>query len=95
MSSKETWGALELRDLRCRLGWSQAEMARRLGCTLQNIMNWEEGTIGLPHEFLRTIIELDHCAKSHSTRLKNLPLADEIMGEKSLSQMSHGELTEK
>lgn len=40
--------AAELRKLRARLNWSQAEAARRLGCSARSIVNWEKGTSKIP-----------------------------------------------
>jgi len=33
--------AAELLELRKRFGWSQAEAAKRLGCSQRSIANWE------------------------------------------------------
>lgn len=33
--------AAELLELRKRFGWSQAEAAKRLGCSHRSIANWE------------------------------------------------------
>jgi transcriptional regulator with XRE-family HTH domain len=40
--------AAELIKLRERFGWSQAEAARQLGCSLSSIHNWEKGVNKIP-----------------------------------------------
>lgn len=40
--------AAELRKLRERLNWSQAEAARNLGCSVRSITNWEKGVNRIP-----------------------------------------------
>ena len=38
----------ELAKLRNRFGWSQAETAKRLGCSVRLIINWEQGVSKIP-----------------------------------------------
>lgn len=40
--------AAELIKLRRRLKWSQAEAARKLGCSARSIVNWEKGISKIP-----------------------------------------------
>lgn len=40
--------ASELIKLRERLKWSQAEAARKLGCSARSIVNWEKGVTKIP-----------------------------------------------
>lgn len=40
--------AEELIKLRARLKWSQAEAARKLGCSARSIVNWESGARQIP-----------------------------------------------
>lgn len=35
------WTGEKIKELRLRLGWSQAEFARRLGCRQQTVSEWE------------------------------------------------------
>lgn len=37
------WTAEQIRSLRCRMGWSQADLARRLACESALIVRWEQG----------------------------------------------------
>jgi Predicted transcriptional regulators len=37
------WNRESLRSLRLRLGWSKSDLARRLGCSSQDIDEWEMG----------------------------------------------------
>ncbi len=38
------WTAQEIKCLRLKLGWSAAELARRLCCSMQMITEWERGS---------------------------------------------------
>ena len=40
--------ASDLIKLRARLKWSQAEAARKLGCSARSIVNWESGVSKIP-----------------------------------------------
>lgn len=40
--------AAELANLRSRFGWSQAEAAVKLGCSVRSIINWEQGVSKIP-----------------------------------------------
>lgn len=40
--------AAELIELRKRFGWSQAEAAKRLGCSQRSIANWEKEVNPIP-----------------------------------------------
>lgn len=55
--------AKELIELRARLKWSQAEAARKLGCSARSIVNWEKGTAKIPQSV----------ALAASAALMNLP----------------------
>lgn len=55
--------AAELIKLRQRLKWSQAEAARKLGCSTSSIFNWEKGVSKIPESI----------ALAASAVLMNLP----------------------
>jgi len=55
--------AAELIKLRERLNWSQAEAARKLGCSARSIVNWEKGKHRIP----------DNIALAVSAVLMNIP----------------------
>lgn len=40
--------AAELIELRKRFHWTQAEAARKLGCSTRSIVNWEQGLAHIP-----------------------------------------------
>ena len=54
------WGRVEIRELRRRLGLSQAELARDLGTRQQTVSDWETGTYaprGMSQRMLHIIAE--------------------------------------
>lgn len=40
--------AEDLKRLRRKLGWSQAEAAKQLGCSTRSIVNWESASAKVP-----------------------------------------------
>lgn len=40
--------AADLAKLRQRMGWSQTEAARQLGCSLRSVVNWGKGINKIP-----------------------------------------------
>lgn len=92
MSEQNVWNAETLKNLRYHLGWSQADIARRLGCPLETIISWEKGETQPQSIFFRTLDQLLSFAEHYAERLKNMPVADRFMLTKSLSQVNNEDL---
>ncbi len=92
MAERSEWSAHQIKTLRYQLGWSQADMARRLGCTLQCIMNWEEGADLPEADQSKRLDQLRFTAGHHGRKLGRLPIAEKHMGERSLAQIRDEEL---
>ncbi|HEX4923690.1 MAG TPA: helix-turn-helix transcriptional regulator [Bdellovibrionales bacterium] len=89
------WTSAEIRQLRLRLGWSQAELARRLGCRQQTVSEWETDAY-VPQNAYSRLLELlhDHL-EVHSDQVSRRPVAEILMKEVGYSQISGDELSEK
>lgn len=81
------WTADELRQLRYRLGWSQAEMARCLKLELSTISQWEAGTVPPLEEHRNQLLRIFHQAESNSEKVHRRPIAEVIMRDRKLSQI--------
>lgn len=82
-----TWTADELRQLRYRLGWSQAEMARCLNLELSTVSQWEAGLVPPQEEHRNQLVRILHQAESNSERIHRRPIAEVIMRDRGLSQI--------
>lgn len=64
------WTIDKIRALRLRLGWSRAELGRRLGLDLQSIYALEDGSLSLNSELLVALDQLSDAADAAGTRLR-------------------------
>lgn len=63
----------QLRKVRERLGWTQAEIAYRLGVTPNTVARWERGeiSIGQPTAKLIGRLDMETTGKTYEIRLKD------------------------
>lgn len=83
------WAPNQIRRLRLRLGWSAAELARRLGCTVDLVISWETGEVEPDPEMHHHLGYLYACVEYNSYRILQVPMAEKIMQESSLAQVTH------
>ena len=88
----DTLNPQDLKTIRQRLGWSMAEMARRMGGDVALITAWETGeqTPGADviNQFKFLMTHLDWT----STQIAQAPAAEVRMEEGGLSQVTHRDL---
>lgn len=82
----------EIRILRQRLGWSQAEMARRMGCPTSLIQAWEEGSSSPDKEALHQLQFLSAHVELRSEIISRIPIAEREMEIRKMSQLTHSDL---
>ncbi len=87
-----TLTAAEIRNLRQRMGWSQAEMARQLGCSAGHIQTWETGTDLPDPETLNQLRYLQNRVDSYSEHISQEPLVELEMETRRVSQLTHRDL---
>lgn len=85
----------DIRQLRQRLGWSAAEMARRMGCSVELIAAWESGHQSPEPEVLNQMEYLDSHIRSYSEKISQTPMAEKIMQDDHLSQLTHRDLLDR
>ncbi|MEK7355001.1 MAG: helix-turn-helix transcriptional regulator [Bdellovibrionota bacterium] len=81
------WTAIEIRQLRYRLGWSQAEMARCLKLELSQVSSIEAGRTLLPIEHRSSLLQIMNQAESNAERVQRVPIAEVMMKDLGLSQI--------
>lgn len=81
------WTAQEIKQLRSRLGWSQAELARQMKTELAQISAWELGTTPPADQYRSRFAQIFHQAELNAERVQRRPIAEIIMRDRGLSQI--------
>jgi transcriptional regulator with XRE-family HTH domain len=82
-----------LRLLRARLGWPVAEMARFVGCSVDELSQWE--SIGAcAGAFYNKLCLLKEETEQSSERLQNTPSAEALSTEQNLVQVRFSSILE-
>ena len=81
------WTAVEIRQLRYRLGWSRAEMARCLKLTPDMINAWEDGRFLPTEAHCNLLISVLNQAESNAEKVQRRPVAEVVMRDRGLSQI--------
>lgn len=74
------------------MGWTQAEMAHTVGCKLELITAWEQGSEEPSSEHKTTLIRFLQQAESYSEKIQRLPAAEDLMTRRNLSQIHDSEV---
>ena len=81
-----TWNGESVKSLRLRMGWSQSDLARRLNCDSNIVVNWENGKevpAGVLAEELDIFLKQ---ADSSADEVSNYALAEFFLEESELQQ---------
>ena len=73
------WSGIKLKDLRRRLGWHEADLARRLSVSMEDVKSWENEQCSIPIEVSRDLYLLEEKMNICSQRLSEAPQAEEKM----------------
>jgi ribosome-binding protein aMBF1 (putative translation factor) len=87
--------ATDFKKLRQRLGWSVAEMARQMGCSVDIVVSWEAGTQAPDNEVINQMRYLQTYVESYNDKIAQLPMAEREMEAKALSQLTHQDFSSK
>ena len=85
----------DIKQLRQRLGWSVAEMARRMGCSAELVNAWETGRLSPDGDVINQMQYLDSFQISYSERISQTPMAEKVMNDDRLSQLTHRDLIDR
>lgn len=83
---------MTIRTLRQRLGWSVAEMARRMGCDTQLVQSWESEISKPDHEALNQLRYLLNHAETYSEHIAQKPMVEKAIEERHVAQLTHRDL---
>ncbi|MCB0341858.1 MAG: hypothetical protein H6626_14705 [Pseudobdellovibrionaceae bacterium] len=86
------WSPEKIRELRLRLGWDLCQFSRRLGVDTEIVRSWEQGEERPYKECLREMNQLHMYAEQNSEHTACQPLADTLMQEYSLDQITISEV---
>ncbi|HEY8270837.1 MAG TPA: helix-turn-helix transcriptional regulator [Pseudobdellovibrionaceae bacterium] len=84
-----------IRSLRLRLGWSQADLARRLKCTSAQVKSWEHGTETPTSHYLNEMFLLVKQADTCSHEIHACPLAENMCDRHALGQIEFSQIKEE
>lgn len=82
----------ELRSLRQRLGWSQAEMSRRLGCSPETLISWENGSATPDIEAIYHMTHLWNHVEANAEKIVHIPIAETLMKDMGVDQIEHAKV---
>ncbi len=82
----------DIRTLRQRLGWSLAEMGRRMGCSSQLIQDWELEAQRPDGDALNHLCFLLNHVESASDQVAQAPIVEKEMQSRGVGQLTHRDL---
>jgi len=82
----------DIRNLRQRLGWSLAEMARRMGCKVDLIQKWECDSSLPDGEAVNQLRYLQNHVESYNEKIAQKPMCEKAMDERRVAQLTHRDL---
>jgi hypothetical protein len=82
-----TWTADEIRQLRYRLGWSRAEMARNLKMDVESFTELEMGQGEISGELRSSLVRILYFADANADRVQRRPIAEVVMKDLGVSQI--------
>lgn len=86
------WNAIELRQLRCRLGWSRAELARRIGANVSEVTEWEAGRRQPQADQANNLVHFLNQAESIAASVQRRPVAEFLMTDRGLEQIHESQV---
>src|SRR5258708_4521608 len=86
------WSADDIKQLRWRLGWSQAELARKLGCRQQTVSEWETGIYEPQNAYSKLLQMLTGHVENYSDQLAAGSMAEVVMKQVGYTQINSEEI---
>lgn len=79
---------LNVKSLRLRLGWTQSDLSRRLGCEASEISHWESGLSVPSANYIGTLQLLFSQAEACALDLQTLPRAEIFCDQQHVEQIN-------
>lgn len=89
------WNPISIRSLRLRLGWTQADLARRLQCSSTEINEWEQGSTLIEGHFKGKLEIIFRQAEACCDELQNIPRAEAELSKNFLEQIPFSNLKDQ
>ena len=86
------WSGERIRHLRRRLGWSAAELSRRLGCSLETLDAYESEQTSLDDDVIQQLELLNFHLNSYNEMLARSPEADQVLDSTGKDQIHKKDL---
>ena len=86
------WSGERIRHLRRRLGWSAAELSRRLGCSVEKLESFESGAEKLDVDTVQQLEVLSFHLDSYNELLARSPQADQALDSTGKDQIHKKDL---
>lgn len=77
-----------IKEIRLRLGWCSAEMARRLSITTEEMIEIEQSSKQVPSQLKDLCANLLRYADDYCNKISQDPFAEKVMSVKRLSQVT-------
>lgn len=84
-----------IKALRLRLGWSQADLARRLKCTSAQVESWEKGIETPTSHYLNEMFLLVKQADTCRHEVQASPRAENMCDKHALGQIQFSQIKEE
>lgn len=88
------WSKEAIKALRLRLGWSQADLARRLNCASTEVEQWEFGILAPSAALLNELFLIAKQAEACSLEVHASPIAETLCDQQALGQIEFSEIKE-
>lgn len=95
MEPSGSWSKDAIKSLRLRLGWSQADLARRLSCASTDVELWENGSRSPAAQFMNELFLISKQADVCSHEVAASPRAETLCDQKALGQIEFSEIKEE
>ena len=79
---------MNILGLRCRLGWSQSELAHRLGIQTDIVRAWETGTQNPTFQQHQVLENLFRQTEASVLEIQDTPVAESMMEDLQLSSIN-------
>ncbi len=79
----------DIKHLRHQLGWSAAEMARRLALKTEIFLKYETGEFQASDDVLSQLQAISNFVESNAIRVNSTPLVEEMMRDLGVDQIQN------
>lgn len=86
------WTQVKINELRRRLGWSQAELSRRVGVSVDALRSWEDGVSRPDSEACIQLSSLEGQLNRYSKSIATDPVAETFLSKNRLNQIFKNDL---